>query len=58
MAESGVQQSGEVAEAAWIGDRLSPFDSGVVTSVVPSGFEARAGLILRPPALHESTCER
>ena len=40
MAESGVRQSVEVEEAAWIGDRLSPFDSCVVTSVVPSGFEA------------------
>jgi hypothetical protein len=40
VAESGVQQSVKVEEAAWIGGRLSPFDSGVVTSVVPSGFEA------------------
>ena len=40
MAKSGVQQSVKVDEAAWIGGRLSPFDSGVVTSVVPSGFEA------------------
>lgn len=30
-----MQQSVEVKEAAWIGDRLSPFDSGVLTSVVP-----------------------
>ena len=40
MAESGARQSVEVEEAAWIGDRLSPFDSGVVTSVVAAGFEA------------------
>jgi hypothetical protein len=35
-----VQPSVEVEEADWIGDRLSPFDSGVLTPVVPSGFEA------------------
>jgi hypothetical protein len=40
VAESGVQRSVKVEEAAWIGGRLSPFDSCVVTSVVPSGFEA------------------
>jgi hypothetical protein len=40
VAESGVQQSVKVEQAAWIGARLSPFDSGVVTSVVPSGFDA------------------
>ena len=51
MAEPGVQQSVEVEEAVWIGDRLSPFDSGVVTSVVPSGFEAYTRLLhaLDPP---------
>jgi hypothetical protein len=40
VAGSGVQRSVEVEEAAWIGDCLSPFESGVLTSVVPSGFEA------------------
>ncbi len=52
MAESGVQQSVKVEEAAWIGDRLSPFDSGVVTSVVPRGFAAYARVLhpLDPPA--------
>jgi hypothetical protein len=40
VAESRVQQSVQVEEAAWIGERLSPFNSCVVTSVVPSGFEA------------------
>ena len=52
MAESGVQQSVKVEEAAWIGGRLSPFDSGVVTSVVPSGFEAYMRVLhpLDPPA--------
>lgn len=52
MAGSGVQQSVEVEEAAWIGDRLSPFDSCVLTSVVPSGFEAYARVLhpLDPPA--------
>ena len=45
VAGSGVQQSVEVEEAAWIGDRLSPFDSGVLTSVVPSGFEAYARVL-------------
>ncbi len=52
MAESGVQRSVEVEAAAWIGGRLSPFDSGVVTSVVPSGFEAYTRVLhpLDPPA--------
>jgi hypothetical protein len=52
VAESGVQRSVEVEAAAWIGGRLSPFDSGVVTSVVPSGFEAYTRVLhpLDPPA--------
>jgi hypothetical protein len=50
VADSGVQQSVEVEEAAWIGGRLSPFNSYVVTSVVPSGFEAYTRVLhpLRP----------
>jgi hypothetical protein len=47
VAELGAQQSVNVAKAGWIGRRLSPFDSGVVTSVVPSGFE-RYGRVLHP----------
>lgn len=52
VAESGVQQSVEVEEADWIGGRLSPFDSCVVTSVVPSGFAAYTRVLhpLDPPA--------
>lgn len=51
VVESGVQQSIEVEQAAWIGGRLSPFDSYLVTSVVPSGFEAYARVLhpLDPP---------
>jgi hypothetical protein len=51
VAEPGVQQSVEVAEADWIGDRLSPFDSGVITSVVPNGFSGYARVLhpLDPP---------
>ena len=51
VAEPGVQQSVKIEEAAWIGARLSPFDSGVVTSVVPSGFDAYARVLhpLDPP---------
>ena len=45
VAGSGAQQSVEVEAAAWIGDRLSPFDSGVLTSVVPSGLEAYARIL-------------
>ncbi|MGH2893115.1 MAG: hypothetical protein ACRDPM_07595 [Solirubrobacteraceae bacterium] len=44
-ADLGIHQSAAVEEAAWIGDRLSPFDSCVVTSVVPSGFEAYARVL-------------
>ena len=40
VTEPSVQPSVEVQEAAWIGGRLSPFDSGVVTSVIPNGFSA------------------
>ena len=40
-----MELSAEVAEAAWIAGRLSPFDSGVVTSVVPGGFEAYARVL-------------
>ena len=51
VAEPGVEQSVKVEEAAWIGGRLSPFDSGVVTSVIPNGFEAYARVLhpLDPP---------
>jgi hypothetical protein len=45
VGESGVQQSLKVEEAAWIGGRLSPFDSGVITSVVPGGFEDYARVL-------------
>jgi hypothetical protein len=45
MAGSGWQQSVEVGEAVWIGDRLSPFGSGVLTSVVPAGFDAYARVL-------------
>jgi len=37
--------SGAVEQAAWIAERLSPFDSGEVTSVVPAGYEAYARLL-------------
>jgi hypothetical protein len=40
-----VELSAEVTEAAWIAGRLSSFDSGVVTSVVPGGFEAYARVL-------------
>jgi hypothetical protein len=52
VADSGVRQSAEVEEAAWIADRLSPFNSCAVTSVVPSGFEAYTRVLhpLAPPA--------
>jgi hypothetical protein len=52
VAESSVQQSVKVEEAAWIGGRLSPFDSGVVTSVIPSGFDTYTRVLhpLDPPA--------
>jgi len=52
VADLGVQPSVAVEEAIWIGDRLSPFDSCVVTSVVPGGFEAYARVLhsLNPPA--------
>ena len=40
-----MELSCEVAEAAWIAGRLSSFDSGVVTSVVPGGFEAYARVL-------------
>jgi len=40
-----LEWSTDVEEAAWIADLLSPFDSGVLTSVVPAGFEAYARLL-------------
>jgi hypothetical protein len=45
VVEPAVQQSTEIADAAWIAGRLSPFDSGVATSVVPAGFPAYARLL-------------
>jgi hypothetical protein len=38
VADLGVHQSVAVEEAGWVGDRLSPFDSCVVTSVVPANL--------------------
>ncbi|MGB3686250.1 MAG: hypothetical protein WA991_10550 [Ornithinimicrobium sp.] len=40
-----VAWSSDVGQADWIRERLSPFDSGVVTSVVPGGFEAYARIL-------------
>ncbi len=37
--------SSDTAQADWIGPRLSPFGSGVVTSVIPSGFDSYARLL-------------
>ena len=37
--------SSDTAQAGWIGPRLSLFGSGVVTSVIPSGFDAYARLL-------------
>jgi len=34
-----------VDEAAWIGERLAPFDEHLVGSVIPAGFEAYARLL-------------
>ncbi len=45
MVDEAVKWSAEVREAVWIADRLSSFDSGVVTSVIPAGFEAYARLL-------------
>jgi len=45
VVEPGVELSAEVAEAAWIAGRLASFDSGVVTSVVPDGFDAYARVL-------------
>jgi hypothetical protein len=45
VAERVVESSTEVGEGAWIADRLSPFDSGLRTSVIPSGFEAYARVL-------------
>lgn len=42
---SGFQWSTEVAQAAWIRERLSPFDSAVATSQVPAGYPAYARLL-------------
>jgi hypothetical protein len=41
----GPAWSSAVDEADWIGQRLSPFDSHIVTSVVPAGFEAYARVL-------------
>ncbi len=47
-----MEWSTDVGQADWIRARLSPFDSGVVTSVVPTGFEAYAR-VLHPAARDE-----
>lgn len=35
-----VRWSHEVGQARWIADRLAPFGSGLLTSVVPGSFES------------------
>jgi hypothetical protein len=37
--------SGTVGEAAWIGERLAPFEAHRVASVIPGGFEACARVL-------------
>jgi hypothetical protein len=41
----GPDWSQDVGQADWIGPRLAPFDSHVVTSVVPGGFPAYARIL-------------
>ena len=41
----GVERSRAVDEAGWVAERLEPFDSGLVTSVVPGGFAAYARVL-------------
>ena len=43
--EVAVRWSREVGQASWIADRLAPFDSGLLKSVVPGGFESYARLL-------------
>jgi hypothetical protein len=43
--EAAVEPSADIAQAAWIADRLSPPGAGLVTSVVPAGFEAYARVL-------------
>jgi hypothetical protein len=42
---AGAAWSDAVGEAAWIGERLAPFDAHQVTSVVPGGFAAYARVL-------------
>jgi hypothetical protein len=49
---SGARWSGSAGEAAWVRDRLSPFEVYEVASVVPGGYEAYAR-VLHPAAVPE-----
>ncbi len=49
--------SREVEQASWIGELLSPFSAGVVTSVIPAGFDAYAR-ILHPAEVIETNGPR
>src|SRR5262249_55891302 len=42
---AGPMWSADVGQASWIGQRLAPFHSHVVTSVVPEGFEGYARVL-------------
>jgi hypothetical protein len=44
-AGAGLAWSEDVGQASWIGARLAPFGSGVVSSVVPGGFPAYARVL-------------
>jgi hypothetical protein len=45
VSDSEPAWSDEIRQASWIGERLAPFNAYMVTSVIPSGFEAYARLL-------------
>lgn len=47
--------SSEVSAAGWIGPRLDPFGSGLLTSVVPNGFASYARILHPATAMSEGT---
>lgn len=45
MSTGSLGWSDSVEPARWVGPRLSPFEAGLVTSVVPTGFDAYARIL-------------
>lgn len=50
MVGSGPRRSADTGQADWIAERLAPWPDSTLTMIVPTGFEAYAGVLRTRPA--------